>query len=52
MEKVQVTSEGFKPTKHHAEGRGFPHFYKQTYFPKRGDANQKDGGPRRASCRC
>ena len=43
MEKVQVTSEGFKPTKHHADGRGFPHFYKQTYFLKRGDANQKDG---------
>ena len=43
MEKVQVTSEGFKPTKHHADGRGFPHYYKQTYFLKRGDANQKDG---------
>ena len=43
MEKVQVTSEGFKPTKHHADGRGFPHFYKKTYFLKRGDANQKDG---------
>ncbi|MGB0585784.1 MAG: DUF1549 domain-containing protein [Limisphaerales bacterium] len=43
MEKVQVTSEGFKPTKHHADGRGFPHFYKQTYFLKRGDASQKDG---------
>ena len=43
LEKVQVTSEGFKPTKHHADGRGFPHFYKQTYFLKRGDANQKDG---------
>ena len=43
MEKVQVTSEGFKPTKHHADGRGFPHFYRKTYFLKRGDANQKDG---------
>ncbi len=43
MEKVQVTSEGFKPTKHHADGRGFPHFYKKTYFLKRGDANQKEG---------
>ena len=43
MEKVQVTSEGFKPTKHHADGRGFPHFYEKTYFLKRGDANQKDG---------
>ena len=43
LTKVQVTTEGFKPTKHHADGRGFPHFYKQTYFLKRGDANQKDG---------
>ena len=43
MEKVQVTSEGFKPTKHHADGRGFPHFYERTYFLKRGDTNQKDG---------
>jgi len=42
-EKVQVTSEGFKPTKHHADGRGFPHFYKQTYFLKRGDPNQRQG---------
>ena len=32
LTKVQVTSEGFKPTKHHADGRGFPHFYKETYF--------------------
>ncbi len=39
--KVQVTSEGFKPTKHHADGRGFPHFYEKTYFLNRGDVNQK-----------
>ncbi len=43
LAKVQVTSEGFKPTKHHADGRGFPHFYKETYFLKRGDSNQKQG---------
>ncbi len=43
LTKVQVTSEGFKPTKHHADGRGFPHFYKETYFLKRGDPNQKQG---------
>jgi mono/diheme cytochrome c family protein len=43
LTKVQVTSEGFKPTKHHADGRGFPHFYKETYFLKRGDSNQKQG---------
>ena len=41
--KVQVTSEGFKPTKHHADGRGFPHFYKETYFLGRGDPAQKQG---------
>ena len=41
--KVQVTSEGFKPTKHHADGRGFPHFYPETHFLSRGDPNQKKG---------
>ena len=41
--KVQVTSEGFSPTKHHADGRGFPHFYPQTHFLSRGDPNQKKG---------
>src|SRR5205814_751045 len=41
--KVQVTSEGFPPTKHHADDRGFPHFYKETYFLQRGDVNQKRG---------
>ncbi|MDH3585203.1 MAG: DUF1549 and DUF1553 domain-containing protein, partial [Phycisphaerae bacterium] len=39
--KVQVSSEGFKPTKHHADGRGFPHFYKQTHILSRGDVKQK-----------
>ena len=41
--RVQVTSEGFPPTKHHADGRGFPHFYPQTHFLSRGDPNQKQG---------
>jgi hypothetical protein len=41
--KVQVSSEGFPPTKHHADERGFPHFYKETYFLQRGDPNQKRG---------
>lgn len=41
--KVQVTSEGFSPTKHHADGRGFPHFYPQTHFLSRGDPKQKKG---------
>ena len=39
--KVQVSSEGFPPTKHHADGRGFPHFYPQTFFLTRGDPSQK-----------
>lgn len=39
--KVQVSSEGFPPTKHHADGRGFPHFYPQTHLLNRGDPNQK-----------
>lgn len=38
---VMVTSEGFKPMKHHADGRGFPHFYSNTYFLTRGDVKQK-----------
>jgi hypothetical protein len=39
--KIQVTSEGFPHTKHHADDRGFPHFYPKTYFLSRGDVNQK-----------
>lgn len=39
--KVQVTSEGFPHTKHHADGRGYPHFYKETYQLNRGDVHQK-----------
>ncbi|GAC1449069.1 MAG: PSD1 and planctomycete cytochrome C domain-containing protein [Isosphaeraceae bacterium] len=39
--KVQVTSEGFPPTKHHADERGFPHFYAKTYKLSRGDVSQK-----------
>ncbi len=39
--KVQATSEGVKPMKHHADDRGFPHFYKETHFLKRGDVSQK-----------
>ena len=39
--KVQVSSEGHKPIKHNADGRGFPHFYKDVHLLKRGDTNQK-----------
>ena len=41
--KVQVTAEGFPHTKHHADDRGFPHFYPKTYVLRRGDVNQKKG---------
>jgi hypothetical protein len=41
--KVQVTSEGLPHTKHNADERGFPHFYKETYFLQRGDVHQKRG---------
>jgi hypothetical protein len=41
--KAQVTSEGFKHMKHHADGRGYPHFYKKTYQLTRGDVHQKQG---------
>jgi hypothetical protein len=41
IKKVMVTSEGFKPMPHFADGRGFPHFYTNTYFLKRGDPRQK-----------
>jgi len=41
--KVLVTTEGMKPLKHHADDRGFPHFYKETYILARGDVNKKQG---------
>ena len=39
--KVQVTAEGFPHTKHHADDRGFPHFYPKTFVLGRGDVAQK-----------
>ena len=41
--KVLVASENVKPIPHHADGRGFPHFYPETFFLRRGDATQKQG---------
>ncbi|GIW91292.1 MAG: hypothetical protein KatS3mg109_1724 [Pirellulaceae bacterium] len=41
LTKVQVTSEGFPHMKHHADERGFPHFYPQTFVLHRGDVHQK-----------
>jgi hypothetical protein len=42
-ETMQVNSEGYPPTKHNADERGFPHFYRETSFLTRGDPNQKHG---------
>ncbi len=38
---VQVTGEGYPKTKHHADARGFPHFYPETFHLTRGDVLQK-----------
>ncbi|HXG62445.1 MAG TPA: PSD1 and planctomycete cytochrome C domain-containing protein [Planctomycetota bacterium] len=40
---VLVTTEGLKPLKHHADERGFPHFYPETYVLARGDVQRKQG---------
>ncbi|HVX13878.1 MAG TPA: PSD1 and planctomycete cytochrome C domain-containing protein [Pirellulales bacterium] len=41
LAKVLVASEGLPHLPHHADDRGFPHFYPETYFLRRGDVNQK-----------
>ena len=41
MTTVMVTSEGLPHLSHHADDRGFPHFYPDTYLLKRGDVHQK-----------
>jgi cytochrome c553 len=38
---VMVTSEGLPHLRHHADDRGFPHFYPETWMLKRGDVHQK-----------
>jgi hypothetical protein len=38
---MMVASEGLPPMKHHADSRGFPHFYPETYHLMRGDVGQK-----------
>jgi hypothetical protein len=38
---AMVTSEGLPILPHHANDRGFPHFYPDTYLLRRGDVNQK-----------
>ena len=41
LAKVMVSSEGYPHMSHHADGRGYPHFYPQVNFLNRGDVNQK-----------
>ncbi len=41
LTKVMVSSEGLPHIKHHADDRGFPHFYPETYVLTRGDVHQK-----------
>ena len=41
LAKVLVTSEGLPHLAHHADDRGFPHFYPETYVLRRGDVSQK-----------
>ena len=38
---AMVTSEGLPILSHHANDRGFPHFYPDTFQLRRGDVNQK-----------
>lgn len=39
--RVLVTSEGLPHLPHHADDRGFPHFYPETHLLRRGDVAQK-----------
>ncbi|MFM8891216.1 MAG: DUF1553 domain-containing protein, partial [Planctomycetia bacterium] len=41
--RVLVASENVTPIPHHADGRGYPHFYKETAFLRRGDPAAKEG---------
>ncbi len=41
LTKVLVTSEGLPLLSHHANDRGYPHFYPETYLLRRGDVHQK-----------
>ncbi|MFT5129659.1 MAG: hypothetical protein ACI8W8_003284 [Rhodothermales bacterium] len=36
-----VCTEGLKPLNHHANGRGYPHFYPEVHLLQRGDIAQK-----------
>lgn len=41
LTKVQINSENVPKLSHHANGRGYPHYYETTHLLGRGDVNQK-----------
>lgn len=41
LKPVMVCSEGIKPLSHHADGRGYPHFYPEVHLLERGDPKAK-----------
>ena len=41
LTRALVTSEGLPHLPHHADDRGFPHFYPETHLLRRGDVAQK-----------
>ncbi len=41
LSKAMICSEGLPHLSHHADGRGFPHFYPTTFLLRRGDPQQK-----------
>ena len=41
--KIQATTEGSKPMRHHTATADIPDFYPETFVLKRGDPSQKDG---------
>ena len=50
--KIQVTAEGYPPVKHHADDRGFPHYYPKTYQASARRRRSKAGrGPARCARR-
>ncbi len=41
LTKILVTTEGEPHVPHHADDRGYPHFYPETHLLRRGDVEQK-----------
>lgn len=41
LARALITSEGLPHLSHHADDRGFPHFYPEVHLLKRGDVHQK-----------